>query len=94
MSPLRGPTAVTLRAPHPGLHGAEGHGMDPTHLRDLSDRDTAGIAQRQVVAQLPGVLLEADTAPCRGGPATTASTNPSLDASAGDPAQIPLSTTL
>ena len=89
VSPLRGPTAVILQAPHPGLHRAEGHRMDPTHLGDLSDREAAGIAQRQVTAQLLGMHLEADAAPCRGGPATTASTTPSLHAAGGDPGSNP-----
>lgn len=89
MSPLRGSTTVILRAPHPGLHGAEGHRMDPTHLRDLSDGETAGIARRQVTARLLGVHLEADAAPCCRGPATTASTTPSLHVTARDPGSNP-----
>lgn len=55
MSPLRGPSAVILWALHPGLLGAEDHRMDPTNLEDLSNRETAGISQRQVTAQLLGV---------------------------------------
>lgn len=89
MSPLRGPAAVILRSPHPGLLGAESHRTDPAHLGDLSIRDPAGTAQRQVRAQLPRVRLEADAAPCHGGSATTASATPSLRAAAGDPGSNP-----
>lgn len=48
MSPLRGPSLVILWTLHADLLGAEDHGMDPTQLEDLSNRETAGIAQRQV----------------------------------------------
>lgn len=83
MSSLEGPSAVVLWALHPDLLGAEDRRMDPTHLEDLSNRETAGIARRQVIAQLLGMHLEVDTALCHDGPATTASTTPSLHAAAG-----------
>lgn len=82
MSSLRGPSAVILWVLHPGLPGAEGCSMEPTHLEDLSCRDTAGIAQRQVTAQLLRMHLKVDTALCHDGPATTASATPSLRAAA------------